>query len=221
VLLASLLAASPLFAAVPADYKGVPFGDEFHQAQPAAIPGILQCALYDRGGPGVAYHDTTPANEGSDGLNREVGHQRAHANAYVWHFRSNEGVDLSYVKDWADLNHPNLVAPPINLHYIGWTSDGEWTNYTVNVAKAGTYRIRALYSHQANKVRFSLNRQPASECQLPVATGGWHSWNYAEIGVITFPEPGVQLLTFHYNLGNNFAFFSFEPVATPAPSTAP
>jgi hypothetical protein len=36
----------------------------------------------------------------------------------------------------------------------------------------------------------------------------------AEIGTITFPEAGTQLLTFHYNAGNNFASFEFKPVET-------
>jgi len=210
-----LKAATLSIAATPSGYQGRPFSDEFHQAQPIRIPGLLQCALYDLGGEGVAYHDTTPKNEGSDGLNRDPGHQRAHANAYIWHFRSGEAVDLSYVKDWADLNHPNLVVPPINLHYIGWTEDGEWTNYTVDVTKPGTYRILALYSHQANKVSFSINGKQAAECQLPTATGDWHRWNYAEIGRITFAEAGPQLLTFHYGKGNNFALFSFEPLGQP------
>ena len=39
-----------------------------------------------------------------------------------------------------------------------------------------------------------------------------HKWNKAEIGTITFPEAGLQLLTFHYNGGNNFAYFEFELV---------
>jgi hypothetical protein len=43
------------FAAVPADYKGKPFSDEYHQTGPANIPGIVQCALYDpRGGAATA-----------------------------------------------------------------------------------------------------------------------------------------------------------------------
>jgi hypothetical protein len=41
-----------------------------------------------------------------------------------------------------------------------------------------------------------------------------HRWNYAEIGTITFPKAGPQLLTFHYNAGNNFAFFEFERIET-------
>jgi hypothetical protein len=37
-----------------------------------------------------------------------------------------------------------------------------------------------------------------------------HIWNKAVVGTITFGEAGVQLLTLHYNKGNNFAWFEFE-----------
>ena len=143
---------------------------------------------------------------------QQPNHQRPHAGPYIWNFRKDEGVDLSYVKDFADLNHPNAVSPPVNLFYIGWTADGEWCNYTVDVKAAGTYKVRALYSNQANTITFDINRKPAATCKLPVATGSPHTWNYAEIGTITFPQAGLQLLTFHYNTGNNFAFFEFEKV---------
>ena len=58
------------------------------------------------------------------------------------------------------------------------------------------------------QIRFSITNKPASECKLPLATGSMHIWNKAEIGTITFPEAGLQLLTFHYNKGNNFAYIS-------------
>jgi len=221
----ALAAAGVAFAAPPADYKGKPFTDEYHQTGPANIPGIVQCALYDLGGEGVAYHDTTPENEGSGVLNRQTtphNHQRAHASEYVWHFREKEGVDTSYVKDWADLNHPNAVSPPINQFYIGWTADGEWTNYTVNVREPGTYAVKCLYSYPEKEVNrdskgnpvaqisFDINGKPAAVCQLPRGTQGWHYWDYGQIATITFPEAGPQLLTFHYRRGNNWAFFVFE-----------
>jgi hypothetical protein len=82
----------------------------------------------------------------------------------------------------------------------------------VNVKAAGTYKIIALYSNAANTIKFSINHEPASECKLPKDTGYWHIWNKAEIGIITFPQAGLQLLTFYYNAGNNFAYFEFEPV---------
>jgi hypothetical protein len=197
---------------VPADYKGQPFQDSVYKAGPQSIPGILQCALYDLGGEGVAYHDTDAINHGSGELNQQPNHQRPHAGPYIWNFRKDEGVDLSYVKDFADLNHPNAVTPPVNLFYIGWTADGEWCNYTVDVKAAGAYKVRALYSNLANTITFDLNRKPAATCKLPIATGGPHTWTYAEIGTITFSQAGLQLLTFHYNTGNNFAFFEFERV---------
>jgi hypothetical protein len=30
---------------------------------------------------------------------------------------------------------------------------------------------------------------------------GWHNWNKAEVGEITFPETGLHLLTLPYNAG--------------------
>jgi hypothetical protein len=197
---------------VPGDYKGQPFQDSVYKAGAQGIPGILQCALYDLGGEGVAYHDTDAINHGSGELNAQAQHQRPHAGPYIWGFRKDEGMDLSYVKDFADLNHPNAVSPLVNQFYIGWTSDGEWCNYTVDVKAAGAYKIRALYSKDASTIAFDINRKPAATCKLPVATDGFHTWNYAEIGTITFPQAGRQLLTFHYNAGNNFAFFEFEKV---------
>lgn len=154
-------------AEVPSEYRGRPFADAFHKTGTPEIPGLIQCALFDLGGEGVAYHDTDAANNGSGKLNLEPGHQRAHAGEYVWHFRRNEGVDLSFVKDWADLNHTNLVSPPINQFYIGWTEDGEWCNYTVQVSRPGIYRVRALYAFQTNTVSFDLNGRPAATCRLP------------------------------------------------------
>jgi hypothetical protein len=107
--------------------------------------------------------------------------------------------------------------------YIGWTEDGEWTNYTVDVKKAGTYRIVAMYSHTAQTIQFLLNNKPAADCKLPVDPASqfplekypdwivWHIWNKAACGEIHFPQAGRQLLTLRYRHGNNLAYFDFEP----------
>jgi hypothetical protein len=113
-------------AALPSDYQGKPFQDSAYKAGAQSVPGIVQCALFDLGGEGVAYHD-------------------------------------------ADSKDPNTVS-------------------------------------------FDINQKPAAVCKLPVPTKDWHTWNYAQIGTIHFKESGLQLLTFHYNTGNNFAFFVFELV---------
>ncbi len=178
------------------------------------IPGRLECAFYDLGGESVAYHDTTPINILGAVLNQRPIHQRPHATAYHWDFRKDEGVDVSFVKDFADLNHTNLVDPPINQLYIGGTEDGEWCKYTIDVKNAGTYKIMAAYGNIAGMkpLRFSVDGKMAVECPCPVVTGGMHKWTREEIGRITFPEAGVRVLTLHYERGYNLGYFDFEEV---------
>ena len=134
--------------------------------------------------------------------------------SYSWNFRKGEGVDISFTKDWADLNHTNLVDPPVNQLYIGGTEDGEWCNYTVDVKTAGTYKIIAAYGNvvDAKPISFSINGQPVCVCPFPVVTGSMHKWNKALVGTITFPQAGIQLLTLLYGRGCNLAYFEFVPV---------
>src|SRR6266403_2679140 len=208
---------------VPDNYKGKPFQDATHTAGPQTIPGRLEAALYDLGGEGIAYHDVDQINHGSGELNHKPEHCEEGVAVAVCRFRENEGVDLSYVKKGADLNHPNMVVPEWQQLYIGWTEDGEWTNYTVEVKKAGMYRIVAMYSHTAQTIQFWLNNRPAADCKLPVDPARqfplqnypgwvmWHIWNKADCGEISFPQAGRQLLTLHCWRGNNLAYFDFAP----------
>ncbi|MGO9865205.1 MAG: hypothetical protein ACLPLR_16480 [Terriglobales bacterium] len=208
---------------VPDDYKGKPFQDAAHTTGPQTIPGRVQAALFDSGGEGIAYHDVDAINHGSGELNYQPEQCEPGVPVYVCHFRENEGVDISYVKKRADLNHPNLVAPEWQQLYIGWTEDGEWVNYTVDVKKAGAYRIVAMYSYTAQTINFLLNNQPAVDCKLPLDPttqfrmadypdwAVWHFWNKADCGEIHFPQAGPALLTLHYKRGNNLAYFDFVP----------
>jgi len=207
--------------AMPPGYKGKPFKDQSHKSGAQVIPGTIQLALYDLGGEGVAYHDTDEVNQGAKLNHTEfmrggkngvlTKHCRPGTPEYTCFFRENEGVDISYTKDFADFSHPNLSDPPKNQLYVGWEEEGEWTNYTVRVKKTGTYKIVALYGNAANTVKFDIDNKPASECKLPVATGSPHKWNKAEIGEITFSKSGLQLLTLHYGKGNNLAYLEFVP----------
>lgn len=196
-------------AQIPAEYKGKPFQDSLYTLGAQQIPGRLQLAYYDLGGEGVAYHDTDPTNNGSGVLNREKMHERPGIPMYICHFRENEGVDISFTKDFADFNHPNIVDPPVNQLYIGWEADGEWTNYTVNIRKAGKYKIIGAYGYRDNKSSLWLNGSKVCDLVLPVDTGNWHYWNQAELGRITFPNEGLNLVTLKYNAGSNLSFLDF------------
>jgi hypothetical protein len=195
-------------AQIPKEYKGKPFKDKFYKAGAQVIPGRVELAYYDLGGEGIAYHDVTPANEGSV-LNHTKGHARPGVSEYICFFRENEGVDISYTKDWADFNHPNKVDPKVNQLYIGWEEDGEWTNYTVDIKAAGKYKIVTVYGNEDNKSTLWLNNQKICDLRLPISTGNWHYWNQATIGEVTFTTTGFNLLTLKYNKGSNLAYLDF------------
>ena len=83
----SLAAAAPLAAAADgsAPYAGVPFHDSVYIGGPQQIPGRVQCAYFDLGGEGVAYHTPDTRNHGSGQLNPPDG-------TYLNEFRKDEAV---------------------------------------------------------------------------------------------------------------------------------
>jgi hypothetical protein len=195
-------------AQLPQNYKGRPFTDSIYRKGPQVLPGRVELAYYDLGGEGIAYHDTSTENEGAK-LNRTKGHWRPGVPAHIAFFRENEGVDISYTKDWADFNHPNKVDPAVNQLYIGWQANGDWTNYTVHVNQPGKYRIITIYGYRDNSSELWLNGEKATKLVLPENTGNWHNWTQATIGEIFFPKAGLQLLTLKYNRGSNLAYLDF------------
>jgi len=199
-------------AQLPVDYAGKPFRDSLYTLGPQAIPGRVELAYYDLGGEGVAYHDTTPVNEGA-ALNHTSAHWRPGISKRTAFFRENEAVDISYAKDWADFNHPNKVDPAVNQLYIGWESDGEWTNYTVDVKAPGRYKIITVYGYHDNGASLWINQQFATRLTLPEDTGNWHNWTQATVGEVVFSRKGPHLLTLKYNAGANLAYLDFVWIA--------
>jgi hypothetical protein len=202
------------------DYKGIPYSDNVYQGGPQSIPGKLQCEYYDFGGEGVAFHDSDTVNSGSGRLNPADG-------TYLNEFRINEAVDISYTKldeRQIDNNPFNFVEPGKGQLYVGWTQPGEWTRYTVKVAKAGSYELGLMYtSNQNGKISISVNGEDATGPLLVPATfvdadtiawRQWHHWNYVNpIATISLRE-GLQTITIHtVEIGQmNYDFISFNLV---------
>jgi hypothetical protein len=210
--------------ALPPDYKGKPFKDDHHKSGAQVIPGVVEVALYDLGGEGVAYHDTDPENQGSVHNHATVSWPKDSKHGvptkmcrpgtpeYICFFREKEGVDVSYLRDITDFSgHTNLFQPRKDQQYIGWAENGEWANYTVNIKAAGAYTIKLLYANRPLAVNLSLDNKPAAVCKAPIHTDSMHRWNKAECGEITFPKAGLQLLTVHFIPGINLAQFEFVP----------
>jgi hypothetical protein len=214
------LAAAPLALAADgsAPYAGGPYRDSAHKGGPQEIPGRVQCAYYDLGGEGVAYHTPDKRNHGSGELNPANG-------TYLNEFRKDEAVGTSYTKfhDTIDNSPFDLVPPPKDMLYVGWTSAGEWFRMTVDVARPGRYTVDLFYtSNRGGDISLDLNGRPltpaiavvpTSSAADPVPWRQWHHWNLMKrVAVVELPG-GKNILTFHVlTQGNmNLAYLDFEP----------
>jgi Carbohydrate binding module (family 6)/Beta-1,3-glucanase len=163
----------------------------------AAVPGIVYAANYDTGGQGVAYNVTS--TNGS-------------ANSY-----RSDGIDLEATADTQN----NTGA---GKYDIGWTTPGQWFNYTVNAATAGTYtvsfRVSSPYGitdalHIANAAGTSLSGSVA----VP-NTGGYQTW--ATVTASVTLAAGTQTLRVDQDSnGWNLHYLSFASTGgggTPPPS---
>lgn len=93
---------------------------------PTELPGILQVENYDVGGQNKAYYDKDEDNKG--GLYRE------------------DMVDVVAV----DENDASKG------YAIGYTQEGEWLEYTVNVKTAGKYAVKASYATSSENTGIKL-----------------------------------------------------------------
>jgi len=219
ILMLMLLALTPgaLRAQVPAGYRGTPYHDARYHGGAQKIPGRVLCAYYDLGGEGVAYHDSDAKNSGSGALNPADG-------TYLNEFRMHEAVDTSYTKfhDSIDNSPYDLVQPPENLLYVGWTEPGEWFNITVEVDKAGEYAGDLLYtSNRGGTISVDVNGKDATgplaipttfNKDEPIAWRQWHHWNILHKFVRLSLPAGTNVLTVHVlTEGNmNFAYLDFQ-----------
>jgi len=218
-----VLAATTVFPAgsnFQQTYKGTPYQDSRYQGGAQGIPGRVQCAYYDLGGEGIAYHDTDARNNGSGGLNPADG-------TYLNEFRMNEAVDTSYTKfhDQIDDSPFDLVKPPENQLYVGWTEPGEWFNISVQVAHSGVYSADLLYtSNRGGTIALDVNGKDATgpititstfNAADSIAWRQWHHWNLAtELSRVRLPA-GKNVLTVHILTGGNMnlAYFDFKKVS--------
>ncbi len=199
------------------DYAGVPYQDSRYTGGAQKIPGRVECAYYDSGGEGIAYHDSDAKNNGSGALNPADG-------SYLNEFRMHESVDISYTKfhDQIDNSPYDVVQPEENQLYVGWTEPLEWFNLTVDVAKAGVYRGDLLYtSNRGGTISIDVNGKDATgplsivstyNASDPIAWRQWHHWNLAPgIAKLELPK-GKSVLTVHILTGGNMnlAYFDFK-----------
>lgn len=190
-------------------------GDPWEQ-KIQVIPGRIQCEFYDKGGEGMAYHDTDSVNNGSGKLNPANGE-------FLNEFRMKEAVDISYTKSKGIDDNPfNTVKPELNQLYVGWTQPGEWVKYTVRVNKTGRYRVSLMYTaNRDGEITLDVDGEPvASHLKIPstyhaqdtVAWRQWHHWNRLDALTSIAISKGVHVLTLHtVAQGNmNYDYLEFK-----------
>ncbi|MCJ7468156.1 MAG: hypothetical protein MUO53_15870 [Maribacter sp.] len=182
------------------------------------IPGKIQCEFYNLGGEGIGYHDVDTINHGSGNLNK--------GKDYLSTFRQEEAPDISFTKyhDSIDNSKYNRVQPKEGQLYLGWTEPGEWTKYTVDVQKSGTYQIGLIYTANQNG-QISIESEDKRSSGIltvestfdkddPIAWRQWHHWNFVEnLGQIHLKN-GIQTITLHtVSVGQmNYDFIEFKLV---------
>jgi Beta-1,3-glucanase/Carbohydrate binding module (family 6) len=171
-------------------------GDQPFGGTPAAVPGTVQAANYDTGGQGVAYNVTSVNGT---------------ANSY-----RSDGVDLEVTADTQDTTAAG------GAYDLGWTAAGQWFNYTVDVASAGTYALSLrLAAPSAVTDGLHIGNSAGTDLTGDVAvpaTGGYQDWTTVTAS-ITLPA-GVQTLTVDQdNAGWNIHYMAFA--ASSSGSTGP
>ena len=126
------------------------------------IPGIVEAENFDKGGEGLAFHDSDSNDEAKSGYRSD-----------------NEGVDIKKTSNGG--------------YVLGWTSQDEWYEYTVEVTQAGKYTCHAVVSSGLSGTGFNVgiveNGKVTNLWKMDVHQTGNNSWdNYESISNTTPKE---------------------------------
>ncbi|WP_124980796.1 cellulase family glycosylhydrolase [Nonlabens xiamenensis] len=99
---------------------------------------------------------------------------------------------------------------------IGWTSDGEWLEYTIGNVAAGNYditiRVASIYG-SSKSISLSLDGSTLGNISIP-NTNGWQSWNTVRLNDVTISGGTNKVLRLDVN-GGRFNINKLSFTATP------
>jgi hypothetical protein len=192
--------ATPTWTPRPPTATPVPLGQGPFNG-PHNIPGRIEVEDFDTGGPGVAYSDTSPANNGGST------------------YRDGEEVDIKTINGVSD-----------NGHAVGWNEPGEWLEYTINVTATGVYNFGFRLLSQVSSGRFHAEIDGTNftgSITVPL-TGNWNTDNWTTINItgvsLTEGEHVLRIATesgwYDHNY-INVTVAAIAPTATPTPTSTP
>ena len=159
-----------------------------------SLPGRVTAANYDEGKEGYAYNDAAYQNTqyGStvgSSTNWNTG----------WYYR-NDGVDLQY-------------STAENAPTVGWTENGDWMQYTVNITTSGSYTVKVRVAGNGGTLSLSEDGTTLINSATIPATGGWDTWQTISLGNVNL-SAGSHKLRFTVNTaGYNLSYYDFSTQA--------
>lgn len=160
----------------PFDAAAIPY--KMHLVKDSSL---LHAVEYDMGRNGIAYYDTDTADyrtSGKPGVGNRGGIFR------------NDGVDI----------HKSTTL--YDSYYVSDIEDGEWLQFTIEVAKKGVYTLQLSVAAISANGNISLSegtKTLAKNITVP-STGGWDKWQSINVKNVALPA-GKQTLKIMFTKG--------------------
>lgn len=131
---------------------------------PWPIPGIIEFENFDEGGQDTAYYDSSPGSE--TGVE----------------YRTDTDVDFEECTDTD------------GGYNLGYTTAGEWLEYTVNVENSGTYDINLRVATEGAKtLSMTINDNSIATDLIIPDSQGWQEWETVTIEDVEL-SAGIQVI---------------------------
>ena len=194
----------------PANYKGTPYKGIAQE-----IPGRVELENFDEGGLNVGFN--TQHHEGnSSGKDYRPGVKPQICVTNASPNEQDKFVDGS--------RYPSKDKESF---YIGYARPGDWVKCTVNVKKAGVYRVNTTAANETKKMTFSLSFNDVKKADVKTdGTGSYHIWKFHENICTVTLDAGLQVMKFQ--IGSephmNYDYLEFvydEKASAKTPDKAP
>jgi uncharacterized protein YjdB len=135
-------------------------------------PCTLPMVNFDLGGEGYAFHDADTGNSGN------------------LPYRADNGDNASGAVDMENASNPN----------IGWTSDGEWLQYTVEVRTGGRYRVEVEECSPVSDASFRIEVDGVDQTGTVLVsnTGNWDGFVWDTVPALLNLSEGVHKIKYYF-----------------------
>ena len=104
-------------------------------------------------------------------------------------------------------------------YYIGYARPGDWVKCTVNVKKAGVYKVNTTAANESHKMTFSLTFNDVKKATVDTdGTGSYHIWKLHENICTVKLDAGLQVMKFQLgsepHMNYDYMEFVFDEKAT-------